>query len=68
MEQQDIDRIKYLLNARPHTKEQGEEIVLLYKKYIDPGLTNGCSKCGGSLHTYLTKLNEKIRRLEIKSK
>lgn len=54
--QEDKDRIEYLYHARPHTKEQGEEILKLYRQYIDPGLTSGCSKCGGSIFNYLKKL------------
>lgn len=49
-----------LLHARPHTKDQGEQIVALYRKYIDPGMTNGCSKCGGSIFNYLNRLSMKI--------
>jgi len=47
-----------LLHARPHTKEQGEQILALYRKYVNPGLTNGCSKCGGSIHSYLKRLQD----------
>ena len=54
--QEDKERIQYLYHSRPHTKEQGEEIVALYRKYINPGDTATCSKCGGSLFTYLKKL------------
>lgn len=57
MTQEDKERIQQLQHARPYSKETAEEIIMLYKKYINPGLTNGCSKCGGSLHSYLKRLN-----------
>jgi predicted nucleic acid-binding Zn-ribbon protein len=61
MTEEDKQRIEYLYHARPHTKEQGEEILKLYRQYIDPGLTSGCSKCGGPIFNYLKRLVEKAK-------
>jgi len=56
MEEIDKELLLSLLHARPHSSTQGKQIVELYRKYINPGLTDGCSKCGGSLHNYLERL------------
>lgn len=62
MTEEDKILIESLLHARPHNKQQGEVIVELYRKYVNPGLTNGCSKCGGSIYNYLKRLGELIPR------
>jgi len=68
MTQEDNELIKSLLHSRPHTAEQGETIVALYRKYVNPGMTNSCSRCGGSLHNYLKRLGLLVNTHENKSK
>ena len=56
MTEEEIIRYKYLKDARPHTKADAEELMALYRKYIDKSSTSLCASCGGTLHSMIKRL------------
>jgi hypothetical protein len=56
MNEDEILRYKYLKHARPHTKAEAEELMALYRKYIDNTSTSLCASCGGILHNMIKRL------------